>query len=395
MKFLIGGLQNYAWGSTTLLAQLRGEPASAQPEAEIWYGAHPGAATMCGDGTSLIDHIETHPVEFLGQSVVDRFGAKLPFLLKLLAAGSPLSIQAHPSIEQARAGFAAEEAAGIERNAPHRSFRDDNHKPELICALTSFDALVGFRDPEATQDFWNAVGFEDSVGFDALAARLAQGPKHVVEDLLSSDVLDATGQDISTLVSGLVDACRSYDGERWRREASLIVRLAEKYRHDPGVVIASMLNYVTLEPGEALYLGAGHMHAYVEGLAVELMANSDNVLRGGLTPKYVDVENLLDVVLPDIHPAQLVEMQADGRYLTPATEFELRRLRPIDGAEVDGPCIVLCTTGTVDVSTGAEQVTLAPTEAVWLSDGECAQVTGNANVAYRAGVGRATTLTVG
>ncbi len=388
MERLTGGVQNYAWGSTSLLAQLRGQARSTEPEAEIWYGAHPGAATLLDDRSSLLDRIEADPVGLLGDSIVDRFGAKLPFLLKLLAADSPLSIQAHPSLEQARAGFAAEEAAGIPRDARHRSFRDDNHKPELICALTRFDALVGFRPMEDT------ISFFDAVGFDELHEALADGPKAVVEGLLRPDVWALTADDIERMITVLIERCRGYDGAVWEREASLIVRLDESYPCDPGIGVASLLNFVTLEPGEALYLDAGHMHAYVGGLAVEVMANSDNVLRGGLTPKHIDVDNLLDVVVPDANTAELVYLDVD-RYLTPAPEFELRRLDVGESPEIVGPCIVLCTEETLSVTQKSDQIQLEPTGACWLGVDERATVSGAASVAFLASVGAATTLSDG
>lgn len=386
MQRLTGGIQNYAWGSHSMLAQLRGEGTSALPEAEIWYGAHPGAATLLDDGATLLDRIEADSVGQLGHSIVDRFGPKLPFLLKLLAAGSPLSIQAHPSIDQARAGFAAEEAAGVPRDARERSFRDDNHKPELICALTSFDALVGFRPVEETRNFF------DAVGFDSFRQALADGPKAMVEGLLRPEAWAGTADDIERIITLLIERCREYDGGVWEREASLIVRLDESYPGDPGIGVASLLNFVTLEPGEALYLDAGHMHAYIGGLAVEIMANSDNVLRGGLTPKHIDVANLLDVVLPDTHLVERVDVDPDGRYLTPAPEFELRRLDVGDSPEIVGPCIVLCAEGTLTVSQQSEPITLVATDACWLGVDERATVSGVDSVAFLASVGAATTL---
>lgn len=386
MRRLAGGLQNYAWGSHTLLADLRGEEPSAQPEAEIWYGAHPSTATLCNDGLSLLERVEGDPVGLLGQSVVDRFGPKLPFLLKLLAAGSPLSIQAHPSIEQAKAGFAAEDAAGISRSDPQRSFKDDNHKPELICALTPFEALVGFRPIEQTLRFF------DHIGFDALNTVLSKhGPKVAVSQVLDTSE-STSGDSVSNIVDQLVNACTNASGSNWSAESALIVRLANQYQGDPGVIVASLLNYTTLQPGQALYLGAGNLHAYVSGLAVEVMANSDNVLRGGLTPKYIDVPNLLDVVLPDTVTPTLVEIDSDGRYLTPAPEFELRRLALAESPVVAGPSIILCTEGTVVVTQGAETIELGPTEAVWLAADESGQVSGTGERAWHATVGPPTTL---
>lgn len=386
MRRLAGGLQNYAWGSHTLLAELRGEAASAQPEAEIWYGAHPSTDTLFDDGLSLLECIERDPVESVGQPIVDRFGPKLPFLLKLLAAGSPLSIQAHPSIEQAKAGFAAEDAAGVDRSDPKRSFKDDNHKPELICALTQFEALVGFRPVEETLRFFAHIGF------GALDEILREhGPKAAVSYLLGPTDSDHDDS-VSNIVSELVDRCANLAASDWAGESALICRLAETYPGDAGIVVASLLNYVILEPSQALYLGAGNMHAYVSGLAVEVMANSDNVLRGGLTPKHIDVVNLLDVVLPDTVTPTPVEVDGDGRYLTPAPEFELRQLALAQTPVVHGPSIVLCTEGLVVVTQGAEAIELGPTEACWLANGESGQVSGTEDRAWHATVGSPTTL---
>lgn len=385
MRRLTGSIQNYAWGSTSLLADLRGQAASGDPEAEIWYGAHPGAGTFFDDGTSLLAEIDADPAAALGAGMVDRFGAKLPFLLKLLAAGSPLSIQAHPSIDQARAGFAAEEAAGINRSSPNRSFRDDNHKPELICAITPFEALVGFRPVDATLNFF------ESLGFTALNGRLRDtGPKGVVEGVLDPARWQMEDLEIIELVVGLVGACEHYDGE-WASEAALLRRLDAQYPGDPGVIVAALLNYLTLEPGQALYLGAGNMHAYVGGLGVEIMANSDNVLRGGLTPKHIDVPNLLDVVLPDTITPELVTIDDEGNYLTPAPEFTLRRLELSEQPKVVGPSIILSTESGVLIDDGENQLELAATEAAWLAVEEQAVVSGS-GTAWLASVNVATTL---
>ena len=380
MERLTGAIQNYAWGSTSLLAELRGEEPSGEPEAEIWYGAHPGAATTLDDGTTLLERVEADAVGLLGHSIVDRFGNRLPFLLKLLAAGSPLSIQAHPSMEQAKAGFAAEDAAGIDRRAPNRSFKDDNHKPELICALTHFEALVGFRDSRATSRLFGSIEF---VG---LHERLASdGPKAVACELLDPTKWDEG--EVDALVAELVEKCANYEGEEWAKESAMIGRLSAKYPGDPGIAVAALLNYTTLEPGEALYLSAGNMHAYLSGLGVEIMANSDNVLRGGLTPKHVDVANLLEVVVPDMIEPELVSIDSDGRYLTPAPEFALRRLDVQTTPEVKGPCIVLATEGIVTVTQGSDVLELGPTDAAWLGADERAVVSGVADQAWLASIG--------
>ena len=373
MERLTGRVQDYAWGSTHLLAELRGTAPTDQPEAEIWYGAHAKAPSTVDGGSTLLDVIEADPVGQLGQSILDDFGPQLPFLVKLLAADSPLSIQAHPSAEQARAGFAAEEAAGIDRGAPHRSFRDPNPKPELVFALGEFEALVGFRPIAETQDFLRAIGFD---GFGEL---LEGGPKSVVEALLAPDSSESSAGAVADLISVLVDSCERYEGDGWAGEAALIVRLNGVYPNDPGVGVAALLNFLVLQPGEAMFLDAGNMHAYVSGLAVEVMANSDNVVRGGLTPKHIDVPTLLDIVVPDqIHP-NVVGQAADGSFETPSPEFSMTAHRDPAGHELVGPQIVVGIEGTMSITgldPAGETLELAPTDGAWLAAGERAVLNG-------------------
>lgn len=337
---------------------------------------------MCDDGSSLLQCIEANPVAMLGHSIVDRFGPKLPFLLKILAAGSPLSIQAHPSIEQAQAGFAAEEAAGIARDAFDRSFKDDNHKPELVCALTPFAALVGFRAVDDTLRFLQAIGAHE------LGTMLReQGTTGVLQALLQPESMGLDALDVAEIVLRLEEGAAGYVGNDWTGECSLIARLAQKYAGDPGIGVAALLNFVVLQPGQAMYLGAGNLHAYVSGLAVEIMANSDNVLRGGLTPKHIDVAHLLDVVLPDEFEPEPVPITPEGRYLTPAPEFELRRLDAHSTVEVTGPCIVLNTAGMVTLTQGEQHVALQPTQACWVAADERVSVSVGNDVAWLATVG--------
>ena len=370
MQRLVGEIQNYAWGCTTRLAELRGESATAEPEAEIWYGAHTKAPSILPDGSTLFDAIDANPEGELGAELIARHGRELPFLVKLLAADSPLSIQAHPTAEQALAGCRAEDEAGIDRAAPHRCFRDENPKPELIYALSEFEALVGFRAMPDTERFLRALAFD---GFENL---LAGGPKAAVESLLDPQRSGASTSVVSELISRYVDACTRYDGEEWAAEAALAARLHEAYPNDPGIGVAALLNYVVLEAGQAMFLDAGHLHAYVSGLAVEVMANSDNVLRGGLTPKHIDVPTLLDIITEAELAPHVVEQDADGTLLTPASQFASRVHTDPAGTEIVGPQIVLSVRGSVTVTSGAEDVALAPTEAAWIPAGERAVLHG-------------------
>lgn len=263
--------RDYAWGSTTAIAELLGRAPGGGPEAELWLGTHPGSpARVVGGGTLL-----------------DELGAPLPYLLKVLAAAAPLSLQAHPTPEQARAGFERENAAGVPLDAVERNYKDASAKPELIFALSDeFRALSGFRPVADTLAVLEPVA--DHPRIAPLARRLDSDAalRPVFEWLISR------GDGVDDLVAAIVEASAVTDGPSWQTARLL----AEHYPGDPGIAISLLLHTVVLRRGEALYLPAGNIHAYLDGLGVELMAASDNVLRGGLTPKHVDVAELLAVL---------------------------------------------------------------------------------------------------
>lgn len=344
-------VQPYAWGSRTAIAALRGAAPSAAPEAELWMGAHPSAPSRVGSLT-LLDLITEDPERQLGSGCVEAFGPRLPFLLKVLAADEPLSLQAHPSIQQAEAGYDREDAAGVPRNATHRNYRDRNHKPELLCALGPFDALCGFRDPGQTRAFFDALG--------------VSGLKALIAHPLDETFRTLMRMDARALVAETAAACARYSGT-FSREAAWGVRLAERHQGDPGVIGALLLNLVHLDEGEAIYLPAGNLHAYLGGVGVEIMANSDNVLRGGLTPKHVDVDELLSVLDFRAGPVERVapvRRSALDVWETPAREFELARAI-VTGSEgtlevpVRAATIVLCTRGSVLATDDDGSATLA------------------------------------
>ncbi|ANS26424.1 mannose-6-phosphate isomerase [Rhodococcus opacus] len=289
MKRLHGAIRSYEWGSRTVLAELTGRPSpSDRPEAELWLGAHPADPARVDDavsGVSLLDVISADPLGQLGAANASQFRGRLPFLLKVLAADEPLSLQAHPNSVQAREGFERENANGVPLDSPARNYKDDNHKPELVVALTKFEALAGFRDVRRTVALLRALGVAeldrcaeqlaaqtDSSGMRALFTQWITGDKHP-----------------AALIGGVVEACRRYlstmcdgaEGE-FAAEAQTALDLGSRYPNDPSVLISLLLNRITLEPGEGLFLAAGNLHAYLRGVAVEIMANSDNVLRGGL-----------------------------------------------------------------------------------------------------------------
>ena len=389
MEIIQGVIRSYDWGSTTEIAELLGRTATGEPMAELWLGAHPSGPALVGSGAMPLDRLVAQdPAAALGPDVALEFGA-LPFLLKVLAAAEPLSLQAHPSTAQAEAGFAREEAAGIPLDSPDRSFRDRSHKPELICALTPFEALCGFRDPARTLEVLASI---DTPVLDTVSQMLRTDPSsfglgRLFEWLLTLDFATA-----AAMVEPVVSACRAAEGGPYAPERAMAAALGERYPGDAGVVIALLLNFVTLQPGDALFLGSGNLHAYLRGTGVELMASSDNVLRGGLTSKHVDVRALIEVVdalpvEPEIQRPDLVDGVA--LYHSPVPEFALSRIE-LDGTlTLDvGPAILLCTAGRATCG----QHALGRGTAMWVpaADGR-AELRGRATV-FRAGIGLDTSL---
>lgn len=386
MEIIEGVVRDYAWGSPTSIPELIGRPVTGAPAAELWLGAHPSAPSLVGsDATPLDQKIAADPVGALGPEVAETFGS-LPFLLKVLAAAEPLSLQAHPSRSQAESGFARENAAGTPVDAPNRSFRDRSHKPELICALTEFQALCGFRDPQATLDVLASIGtpaldpVRDLIRLDPTPA----GLRGLLEWLLTLDAADAVA-----LTEPVVVACREDRGQGFAAERMMAAKLGEQYPGDAGVVTALLLNLVTLLPGEALFLESGNLHMYLHGTGVEIMANSDNVLRGGLTTKHVDVATLVEVVdatpvEPEVQRPALVDGVAS--YDAPIPEFSLDRIE-LDGEATiaAGPAILLCVEGHAEC---LDHV-IERGSAAWMpaSDGDI-ELRGSATI-FRAGVGSA------
>ncbi|OEU87140.1 mannose-6-phosphate isomerase [Streptomyces abyssalis] len=376
MDRLSNTVRPYAWGSISAIPEFLGTPATGEPQAELWMGAHPGAPSTVAraDGEqSLTDVVAADPEGELGPEAVRAFGPRLPFLLKLLAAASPLSLQVHPDREQARQGFADEEARGVPVNAPERNYKDTNHKPELICALTDFDGLCGFRRARDAADLLAGLDVDALKPYvDILRASPESAAlREVLTAVLTADrhEIAATVEEAARAAARLADAGGD-DAEggtpaRARAGAyAVCASLAHHYPGDPGVIAAMLLNHVRLHPGEALYLGAGVPHAYLSGLGVEIMANSDNVLRCGLTPKHVDVPELLRIVrFEPGEPAVLRPEAGPGGeelYEVPIGEFRLSRYVVAPGAAVGPvdartPQILLCTAGHVVLRGAAGQ----------------------------------------
>jgi mannose-6-phosphate isomerase len=365
--------RHYEWGSSTVIAQLLGLEPDVRPLAELWFGAHPhDPSPLPTVGGSLADFVAADPVATLGPAVAARFDGRLPFLVKILAASRALSIQVHPNLDQAREGYARESAAGIAEDAPERNYKDANHKPELFCALTPFDALCGFRPVDQTL---------------ALLADLAVPELDFLADLLrGADPLRAafTGVLSHPDIAPVVDAVAARVAGAGDGPLYATWLASQDAPGDVGVVLTLLLNYVQLEPGEAIYLGAGNVHAYLRGTGVEIMASSDNVLRCGLTPKHIDVDELLQIT--DFRPLpDPVWPSVGGRFEVPVPDFALTRLE-VDGTtglHDDGPCIVVCTRGEVSVA----DVLVASGHAAFVPAGQPASITGSGEV-FVAGVGR-------
>ena len=312
---LDGVIRPYAWGSRTEIPALLGIAPTGVPAAELWYGAHPGDPSRVGDST-LDKLIAVEPERLLGSSVVQTLGPQLPFILKVLAAETALSIQVHPNLVQARAGYAAEDARGLPRDAPQRNYKDANHKPELLCALTEFDALCGFRPVETTLrllDVLELAWLRDVLAGDGLRAAFTA--------LVSLD-------EPVPMVEAVVARLPRLAGTDWAPLGDALTRVARDFPGDIGIAEALLLNFVRLVPGEAIFLAAGNVHSYLSGMGVEIMANSDNVLRCGFTQKHVDVAELLRIT--DF--TELAEPRwpaVDGAFHVPVPDFTLS---VVDGA---------------------------------------------------------------
>lgn len=351
----------YPWGSTSAISSFLGRPASGGPEAELWLGSHPGSPSRVIDPTQADGH-----GELAGW-------IELPFLLKVLAASSPLSLQAHPSASQARAGFDRENALGIPLDARHRNYKDSSAKPEMIVAVNDgFEALCGFRDPRDAYKVFARIAHQgEGPAFQRVLA-LLEGPDPV---RTTFEWLVGEQRGEAAVLDNLCSAAAAAEGTSDDiAEFALVRRLAAIYPGDPGVAISVLLNHVTLAAGQALWLPAGNIHAYLGGLGIELMAPSDNVLRGGLTTKHIDVPELLAILdfasiavpyLQPQHPAPGVSVYAPaGSDLALAWISSAVTLRPGSDA------IVLAVTDGVVISGNTSTIALNRGHAVLVTGDE-------------------------
>jgi mannose-6-phosphate isomerase len=373
--------RDYAWGARTGISDALGTAPSGGPEAELWLGAHPGSPSRIDDPTvqarTLVDWIAAEPELTLANaygSVDPITGApRLPFLLKILAAGGPLSLQAHPSSDVARRRFLEEDAAGVPRDSGVRNYKDPFHKPELIFALTeTFDALCGFREIEPTRAIVaEVIQRADAAGLDTEPlAELRNHLSGATEQALAGTMqwLLETGDRavVAAVIELIVAVAEAAGGETHSLTYGTVIDLQREYPGDPGVVISMLLNRVRLQRGEVLYLPAGNIHAYLRGTGVELMAASDNVLRGGLTPKHIDVPELLDVLEFTPVPVPYLPAEALGngvRLYRPDVPDFLLAVVERAGEEheassftITGPAIAIATGGTLSI-VGAHSAT--------------------------------------
>ena len=364
MEKLAPEVQNYSWGSATALPELLGVEPDGKPWAELWVGDHPRLASS---------------VVSTGQ----KLDVGLPFMLKILAADQPLSIQSHPSLEQARSGYRRENDAGVPIDAANRTYRDANHKPELICAVTQFEALCGFRQPELIlADIASVPALSELTAILSEASSPQAGLEAAVRFLLELE------SDAAAAMVGTVS--ESFELTR---------RLAEIHPGDPGAIVALLLNHLVLAPGQAVFLGAGNLHAYLQGVGVELMANSDNVVRGGLTEKHIDVNELMAVV--DFSPLEPFVQTAVGpvhRFEAPVVDFSLVRSEIYESSVIDiaEPELIMVTEGSVrllsssggSVDSGRQEVMLNQGEAAYLVPSDGSLTVDGSGVAWRATSGQ-------
>jgi mannose-6-phosphate isomerase len=390
-------VQHYQWGTKDFIPDLLGKKRDGKPWAELWMGDHPRAESRILKGGSLEsiglgDFIKEDPRGVLGPDNVDRHGSSLPFLFKVLSAAEPLSIQAHPDKEQALSGYEEENRAGVPLDAPHRNYRDRNHKPEIIVALTPFTAMCGFRPVSNIVSYFSALESKSAEAL-LLPQLKQQDTKKALSDFFST-LLSLPVKDASELITA---------SRRWaerevetkgdkKTEAELILRFLHIHPEDPAITAPLYLNVLTLRPGEALYQPAGLLHAYVEGTGMELMANSDNVLRGGLTSKYMDLKELEKVLLFKPSAPQLIALSGDGSgietYHTEAPEFELSRFfgktadtsdKKRGSIKPGSPAIIFVIEGTLSIETQSGVLSLSRGQSAFISAYCDTEISGKGN----------------
>jgi len=372
MQKLNNSLQNYAWGSKTALTELYGiENPQGLPMAELWMGAHPKSPSTVevnGEARSLREVIDADKVATLGKAVAERFG-ELPFLFKVLCADQPLSIQVHPSKAAAEQGFARENAAGIPLSAAERNYKDANHKPELVYALTPFQAMNGFRELHEIVSLLEPVA-----GAHPQIAHFLENTNEANLAKLFATLLSLQDEAKSRAIGVLKSALNAREGEPWQTIKSIAI----DYPDDSGLFSPLLLNVITLQPGEAMFLFAETPHAYLKGVALEVMANSDNVLRAGLTPKFIDIPELLANLKFQAKPAAtlLTQPQRDGETLNfpiPVEDFAFA-IHGLSAAPQalaqNSAALLFCIEGQAVIEKSGQQLVLKPGESCFVAANE-------------------------
>jgi mannose-6-phosphate isomerase len=353
-----GVIQHYAWGGTTFIPNLLGvENPTDEPHAELWMGSHPrGTARLEDNSQNLAEYIATAPHKHLGTRVAERFDNKLPFLFKILDVKQMLSIQTHPTKEQAVIGFQKENEAGVPLNAKHRNFKDDNHKPEIMVALTDFWLLHGFKSVSQIEETLKQV--------DEFAPLQKVFEQKDIRTLYQH-IMELSQSEVNTILAPLKERLQK-EQPTDKAKADYWGKLAfddytREGNFDRGVFSIYLFNLVHIQPGDAIFQDAGIPHAYLEGVNVELMANSDNVFRGGLTPKHIDVPELLahlntQAITPNVFSGSQVSSQ-ETIYYTPAPDFEVSRIQLSNGQlykhKSTAPAIFIVLQGQVEVQAKA------------------------------------------
>ena len=362
-----GETKNYPWGSSHLIQDHLGLGSSGQPLAEVWFGTHPqGESKVLSSGKNLSEQL----------------GSRLSFLVKFLAADKPLSIQAHPNAAQAKAGFDRENSAGLALDDPTRNYKDDSAKPELLIALSAFRALCGFRSTAEILEIFLAFS-ETEPRFGELAALVATDSS--LETLLSELLQD------TELAKRFDSTVVSIEGDSLAESARVLAsQLLSQYPGDTGALVALVLNLVELSPGQAIYLPAGNLHAYLSGLGIEVMAASDNVIRAGLTQKHIDKSELLNIAAFQslLEPVVLPRKLAEGlsEYEVAAEQFRVYKAdvtgtNLLADLDLPGSALVVCVSGEVAVSTSLEErEVLRKAEVVYLSDAKKFSLSGSGSV---------------
>lgn len=378
MDLLRNTVQPYAWGSPTAIPQLLGvDNPTGAPQAELWMGAHPTAPSRLirgGREVSLDQAIAAAPEVELGEVTTERFNGRLPFLLKILAAKKALSIQLHPDRAQAEAGFTAEEARGVPRDARERVYVDNWPKPEILCALTPFEVLAGLRSAPQAAEILSQLEVD---ALAALSGDLRADPKPTTVARVLATLLSWPQAERAALVGDVVEAATRLAAEPSEFQAAYdaVTRVAKDHPGDIGLVCSLLMNHAVVQPGQALFMGAGGVHAYIRGTGVELMANSDNVIRAGLTPKHIDVPELVRVLDPEVAVPILTARQiAPGveEFETPVPEFRLRRLNvepstPLTAPGDGLPRILLSVEGEATAISGDQTLELQRGQSCYLS----------------------------